>query len=274
MVYEAGSRQLEAVGEISRGEENQVLICQETKGGFFRYTVWQIKNHEKAREILGELYREKESFCLDCFTHGTDSFFVFPYREPRPLQRFWAVQAKGQEQKKQIYQSMVLACISSKLPFSLLYLVIVQDQINISCQNEIYFTLDVDLSQWKKQRQETSCVQVCAEKLFLFLEQGNTPWEKELYRLLKKKTERCAYQKFTELYRDVCLMETETGKKRKRRIPGTVKNTLLRMVCWSCGILTVAAFIVFVSQLVWGDVPLFRLFEPSFTKIGTESLLQ
>lgn len=274
MIYETGSRQLEAVGEISRYKENQVLICQETDGGYSRYIVWQINSREKAKQILEELYREKESCCLECFTQGTDSFFAFPYQEPRPLQGFWTIQNAGQEQRKEIYQSMVLACISSKLPFPLMYLAIAQDQMNISCQNEIYFTLDVDLSQWNKQRREAACVQACAEKLFFFLEQENTRWEKNMYRLVKKKTERGSYQKFTELYRDICLMEAESGRKNRWRIPGSVKNTVYRIICWSCGVLTVLALIIFVSQLIWGEIPLFRLFEPSFTKIGTESLLQ
>lgn len=274
MVYEAGSRQLEYLGEISRNKENQVLICRETAGGSARYTVWQMKDHEKAKQILEELYRERESCCLEYFTQGADSFFVFPYREPRPLQRFFAIQAEGQEQRKQIYQSAVLACISSRLPFPLLYLAMVQGQMNISRQNEIYVTLDVDLSQWKKQKQEAACVQACGEMLCAFLEQADTFWEKDMYRLLKRKTERRAYQKFTELYRDVCLMEAETGQKKKRRIPAGIKKTALLAVKWGCGLLTALALIVFVSQVIWGEVPLFRLFEPSFTKIGTESLLQ
>ena len=51
-------------------------------------------------------------------------------------------------------------------------------------------------------------------------------------------------------------------------------DLLFGILFWVCVILGIVALILLLSHVVWGDVPIFRLFINNFKNIGTESLQQ
>lgn len=289
MVYELENRKLEIVGELRTTKVNDVLVCRNLmEEGKREYLLWKLKDHTIARKIIQELYGSgKKESCLDCFTQGSNAFFLFPYEQSRPLLRFWRTAEFKQKQqsnteketeqnkKMEICKKLVLECKASYLPFSLLYLVLRQEQVHVSPQGELFFQMDLDLTQWSDQA-EDSCVQACAKLIQTFFDRDGKKWERNLYRLLEKKTERRAYQNFRELYGDISLLRTVFTKKRwgQNGISEQGKSRLFKILLWSSMILIILAIVIFISYLIFGEVPLFRLFEHGFEQIGTESLLQ
>ena len=52
------------------------------------------------------------------------------------------------------------------------------------------------------------------------------------------------------------------------------RDRLFRLLMVLCILLAIAAVVILVSQLIFGDVPLLRLFRHTFDVIGTENLHQ
>ena len=49
-------------------------------------------------------------------------------------------------------------------------------------------------------------------------------------------------------------------------------DLLFGILFWLCVILGIVALVILLSHIVWGDVPILRLFVNTFKNIGTESL--
>ena len=107
---------------------------------------------------------------------------------------------------------------------------------------------------------ESKCTNLCALMLFEML--GRVTNESTVsYTLLKKKTSRAGYLKFIDLYKDI---QAATDKIEKKKFWVRVKlffsrnrDRFFRILLVVCLTAAVIALIMLISQLIFGDIPLF-----------------
>lgn len=286
MIYYAQNMELEVISRVFCGSVNDVAVCRNRlSASGTPYTLLAVHDRECARRlltVLDECPRSGESSCLMRFSQNETMLFLFPYREERKFSAFAAGQMTSLEAGEAICISLVMECLSANLPWPLLYLVLEQDCVQIAKDNTIYFTMILDLKDLEPARTERNCVSSCARLLLDLLAGpvagGGRRRRRKLksFELIRKKTAKNAYTGFPELYQDIKLTALPQVKSSLRsRFSIFWRNNrdrLFRILLFLCVLLAAAAAVILVSQLIFGDVPLLRLFRHTFDVIGTENL--
>lgn len=281
MIYQINNMLLNVTQELFRGEVNDVVVCEDLSASTKTfYTVMIIKNHETTKKILKIYEAHDEESKKTYITKGTyqDKYImVFPYEEERDLERFFQAEIQDLDSCEALCSEVVIKCITSGIPFPIMYLQFLQKKINKSKAGEIFFSYSLDLKDLSENCGEKECVTLCAGMLFSMLSKI-TNESTVSYTLLSKKTNRNGYFKFIDLYKDI-QAATMTIEKKKlwTRIKAFFldnRDRIFRVLIIVCLTAAVIALIMLLSQLVFGDIPLYRLFVNTFKKIGTESLVQ
>ncbi len=277
MVYSANNMMLEVVATLFSGKANDVVVCRDRNSPIgAQYTLIIIRDRDCIKTLLSILEASNsKSPHLFNFAQNDELIYGFPYQQERRFSSF----ARGQMQTpvlgETICTSLVMECIASALPSPLLYLALTQDNVNITTDNSIFFTPIFDLSRLDPNISETECTVYCA-KLILELLEGGTKKKLKSCELIRKKCRSNSYSSFPELYRDIKLTAMP-GKKQgiKARIKGVwlrSKDNLFRLLLGLCIVAVVIALVMLISQIIFGDIPLLRLFKNCFEFIGTEHL--
>ena len=287
MVYYAQGMELEVISQVFHGSANDVAVCRDRlSASGTRYTLLAVHDRECARKMLTVMednQRSGESACLLQFSQNETMLFLCPYREERNFSAFASGQMTSPEAGETIGINLVMECLSVNLPWPLLYLVLEQDCVQIAKDNTVYFTMILDLKELEPTRTERNCVSSCA-RLLLDLLAGPTAGGKrrrkklKSFELIRKKTGKNVYTGFPELYQDIkvtALPQVKPSLKSRFRIFWqNNRDRLFRLLLVLCILLLAAAVVILVSQLIFGDVPLLRLFRHTFDVIGTENLHQ
>lgn len=281
MVYEAEGMVLHTVNEALAGSVNDVVVCQDMATParpYYRLLV--VKSPETARRMLTVFAESQKPRAtetdglLKVFSQGEELCFLFPFRAERRMRAFAPGQLTSGRVREAMAVNMAMECLSSPLPWPLLYLVLMQDSVSITAANEIYFNPGVDLEGLDAAKGEADCVNLCVRILLDYLDGGSKKLPS--FVLMHKKLERHAYQSFPELYRDIRVsMLPEKKPTLWQRVKGwwyRNKDVLFRVLLVLCALLVLVALVILISQLIYGDVPLFRIFENRFERIGTETL--
>lgn len=286
MIYYVENMELEVISQVLHGSVNDIAVCRDRlSASGTLYTLLAVHGRECARSLLTVMedgQRSGESPCLLRFSQNETMLFLFPYREERKFSVFSAGQMTSPEAGEDICINLVMECLSTNLPWPLLYLVLEQDCVQIAKDNTVYFTMILDLKDLEPARTERNCVSSCARLLLDLLAGpvagGGRLRRKKLksFELIWKKMGRNAYTGFPELYQDIKLTALPQVKpslsSRFRIFWNNNRDRLFRILLMLCILLAVAAAVVLVSQLIFGDVPLLRLFRHTFDVIGTENL--
>ena len=238
-----------------------------------------INDHDTVRSFMEtESKREaapEEGMLIETFTSGQSYVLVFPYRQERPLDRFFVGEAYSLERCENICTNLLLSCISCMLPYPYLYLILEQGLINLSKDDSIYFSYSVDLTELDITKTARDCAVKCADIMLSVLE-TKSDVKNISFELLSKKSANNSYSRFTELYRDLRIAATPV---KKRQLLVRIKSFFYRnsdrlfgILFWVSLILGIVALVLLFTHLVWGDVPFLRIFFNSFKNIGTESL--
>lgn len=288
MIYYAHNMELEVISQVFHGSVNDVVVCRDRLSASGTcYTLLAVHDRECARRLLTVMedsQRSGESSCLLQFSQNETMLFLFPYREERKFSAFAAGQMTSPEAGEAICINLVMECLSTNLPWPLLYLVLEQDCVQIAKDNTVYFTVVLDLEDLEPTRTERNCVSSCARLLLDLLAGpvagGHRRRRKKLksFELIQKKMGKNAYTGFPELYQDIkltALPQMKTSLKSRFRIFWqNSRDQLFRILLVLCILLAIVAAVVLISQLIFGDVPLLRLFRHTFDVIGTENLHQ
>ena len=285
MVYYCERMELEVVSHLFHGSVNDVAVCRNrlSPAGAL-YTLLIVHDRTCARTMLqimenGE--RSGESPCVTCLTQNENLIFVFPYREERKFSAFARGQAASAGGAEAIGINLVMACLSSGLPWPVLYLALEQDCVQISRENSVYFTLNLDLKDLDPTKNERRCVSGCAQLLLDLLDTSagkkrRAGKQLQSHELIWKKSAKNAYGGFPELYQDIKLAALPTQKVGlKRKIVGIWRRNrdrLFRVLLVICILLVLVALAMLVTQLIFGEIPWLRLFRHTFDVIGTENL--
>ena len=288
MTYYSQGMELEVISVLFRGSDNDIVVCRDclSPSGVL-YTVWVVHNRNCARKLLAVIESSDRSEAFPCqaqIAQNEELLFVFPYRQDRKFSEFAKGQMSSASVGERIAINVVMECLSSGLPWPLLYLVLEQGRIHISKENTVYFTMDLDLSELNPDRSEQNCVSSCARLLLDLLAApaagSRRSRKKRLksFELIRKKSVKNAYRMFPELYQDIKLTAIPGAKiPLKQKIDGAWQRNrdwLFRFLLIVCGLLVLVALAMLVTQMIFGEVPWLRLFQNTFDVIGTENLHQ
>lgn len=280
MIYQTGNMMLEPIHEVLRGTQNDVLICRDLNAPLeTRYTLWVVHNRGCIRALL-DLFEnaprellEGETPYLIRFSQGEHLCFLFDYRAPRPLKRFGPGENASVQVRERTGIDLVMACLSSSMPFALLCQQLEQNCVSIAQDGSIYFTYELDLERLNPADDEGVCTDLCVTQV-LDMQQGNVKLKS--MKLLHMKLEKQAYQNLTELYRDIRLtLVPERKWSLRQRWMGFWRRNKDRMFYWLLRVsvvIVIITILMLLSQLIFGEVPLFRLFEHTMDVVGTEHL--
>ena len=279
MIYESQNRKLELVKETLTNNVNTVMVCRDMASPARDcYTVVVLKDHHIVKQILS-VFEQSEMHMkervIDAFSWNGEFVLVFPYMQERPVADFYMGSALTLEQCEDICINAVISCIDARLPWSVLYLILHQGQVNISKDGEIYFGYQIDFSEFDPERGEAECVE-CAAVLLRRMLEPKAAQKAVSYVLLEKRIENDSYKKFTELYRDIRISSSSGSKKGiLARLKGVFmrnRDGLFRILFRLSAILMVVALAAFITQLVFGDVVWLAFLFNHFKVIGTEAL--
>lgn len=282
VVYDAGNMLLSPIWEAFRGPVNDVVVCRDLKSPVgARYTLLVVRDRACVKQML-TVFDQSERVSSEGrppyllrFAQGDELCFVFEYREERKLSAFAAGQMTTPVLRETVAVNLVMECLSSPLPYPLLQLVLTQDCVQIEKDNSVYFTPLVNLSELDPSATEAECAACCAQLLLSILEPRGRGRLKS-YELIRKKSAKRAYSGLPELYHDVKVTSIPPQKQgwRNRLKAAWLRNKdrVFRLLLVLCVAAVLCALVLLISQLIFGDIPLFRLFEPSFEVIGTETL--
>lgn len=272
---------LNCIQIVKQTPANDIYVCRDELGiDKTRYTVLAVKEHKISLALLQACMKDntsEESFLVEHFSdHGMD-ILVFPYTQKRPLSEFYMGKAVNAAQCELICQNLVLTCIASGMPWSLLYLVIEQNLMQLAKDNTTYISYEIDLSEYDSTRSEKDCVVACARLILKVLE-DKFATKAICYKLISMRSASEGYRSFAELYKDVLISATPEKKKNIfQKIKDWLyrhRDELFRILLVISFILGLVALVSLAFQLITGNVPWLRFFINGFKVIGTEHLNQ
>lgn len=281
MIYDSGRMRLLTVTTKSLGEVNDCYICRDlASSGGTLYTVIIIHQHEVVRKILALFKlsdRKGEGALIDDFSVGDGHALVFPYHRERPLLQFYEGESLTLAQCEDVCISTVLACITSDLPYPILYLLLTSSQLNLASDRSVFLSYEMDLSRLDDTKNESDCTGECAA-IILELLKPKSGQKATSYYLLDKKVSNGSYDRFTDLYRDITIAAVT----KKKLTPFVIiklwikrhQDVIIGVLFWISIILAIVALSMIISQVFLGGNSWLRLFFNTFKKIGNESLLQ
>lgn len=284
MIYQSQDMRLKTVRLIARNEVNEIQVCENLNDSARgRFVVIAVKDHDILKRFieLNEQAEEvQERVLIDCFSCEGQYLIVYPYKNERPFELFYVGKALTLAQAEEVCINLIIACMTSNLPWPLLYLVLTQGQVHIARDNSVYLSYALDLAELNTEITERDCVVECAKLLLRVLAPKIRRGRRKAnsYVLLQKKIEKRAYDRFRDLYKDLELASVQE-KKRGWRLRVRIwfeqnRDTLFRVILIISIALAIFVILTFLTNLIFGDVPWLRIFIRSFEKIGLESLLQ
>ena len=217
---------------------------------------------------------------MGCFNVDFGAFsgcfcMVFPYIKERKLEKFYMATMLPLAMCEEICLNLLLQCMSSSLPYPLLELVLKQGQIHLLKDNSVVLGYCIDLCDLDETSGQKECTMQCAIRIRELL-QEKTSKKNVSYQLLLKKIPKQSYQDFRELYKDIRLSKTSIEKTSlKKALQGfwyRNQTTIIRRLLYLSVILIIVVLVMFLSDVIWGDIPFLRLFFNTFKQIGTESM--
>ena len=280
MVYQSQKMKLECVRTVRQNDINDILICQDLNTAARNlYTLLVIKEHQTARQYLEVFERagmSAQDSYIDSFSDRGAFCMVFEYKQERPLQNFYMGESYTLAECEAVCINVIMACITSNLPYPLLYLLLKQEQLHLSKDHTVYFSYQIDLADLDPEKSERDCAVACASVLKELL-RPKASQKAFSYKLLEKKISRKSYDTFTELYKDIRIAGV-SGQKQgiRKRIKAWFarrQDGLFRILLCICLVLGVFALVSVLFQLIFGDIPWLRILFNGFKTIGTETLV-
>lgn len=284
MEYYSGKHHLKRIGEVISNKTNEVCICEETDNqSKIYYMLWIVKDRMLARTLLKVFHEESETpLYLETFSMYENTVFVFEYNKERSLFRFLGGELLTQKEQEKVWRQLVETCMASDIPYAILFQMLRQRRLQIQPEGEITFSYALDLRNFQAESTEGDCVKMCAEIILELMEMSKSG-DTRLKRILQSKcTEEEGYGSFGELFQDIisnskAFKSHKNGKKIRKKLAEAIKTNkdkIRKVLIVLCLMLIVIAGILLLSQFIYGEIPLLRLFENSFQTIGTENLAQ
>lgn len=278
MIYESEKMTLKCVMKVFSGKVNDVEICENVKNGRSTYyTLHIIKDHEVMKKLMNIIGvgSAEDSCYVDMFDSKNGFCVVFDYVKERRLSDFFMARDITLENCEDICLNLIVQCMTTKIPYPLLNLILKQKQLQLLRDNGVAIGYAIDLADLDEKCTEEQCVMECALIVRDLLEKKVS--KKNIgYKLLEKRIPKKSYISFRELYKDIRLCSSMVRKRgiisRIRAFIARNDTSIFKVLLIISIILALLALVVLVSRSVWGEIPLLRFFIDTFKTIGTESL--
>lgn len=275
MIYQSDKTAYAPVMKVLKGDANDILICRDTfSEPKIYYTLLAIHDHEIVKRLLFVMEQSTDGFacCQELFQQGDVYCAVFPHVKERYLKSFYMPALIASQTCGKVCENLILACMLSKLPYPLLYLVLEQEQLHLRKDYGVELGYAVELDELDEGIGEKECARQCAALLRDLLKpekgKGNMA-----YRFFMKKWD---YETFDSLYRDMRLVGKTLRKQGKivrlRMLILSRRKELFFLLRAVCIGMILLALVCLLSKAVWGEIPFLRVFVNHFTTIGTESM--
>ena len=276
-----GQSRYKIIQTVKIGSAGETYVCEDLHDSARgRFTLLSIHDHEVMHRFVALYNRDRkevENSVINMFSEESKFFVVYPYIPERRLTDFYMGESLSLHEKEEICINLIIACMTTDLPWPILYLVLKQNEIQLARNRSVTLSYKIDLSELDDSKTEGDCAIECARILLELLKPagGRKP---NSYLLLYKRTEKKSYQNFRDLYKDTTIAAEPDRKRgllgRARAWFSRNKDEIFRVLLWISAVLFLFVIITFITNLIFGDVPWLRLFIRSFEKIGLESLLQ
>jgi hypothetical protein len=279
MIFYAGNMVLEPVRDVFDGPENSVSICRDLQSPIeAHYTLLVVKDRNIAKSLVA-IFENSERVLPEgvmpyvaCFTQNALLCYLFDYREERKIRLFAPGQIISAKDWESVCVNLVLECLSSPVPFPLLALSLEPANVHLEKDGTVFLTPHYDLSRLSEDNDEAVCAHKCAELMLSLLE---THGRLKSAELMRKKLAKNAFRSLPELYRDIKVTEIPEKKKFMERLRGFRRRNndrVFSVLLFVCVAAAIFALVVLISQLLFGNIPILRIFERCFDAIGTRSL--
>jgi hypothetical protein len=279
MIFYAGDKVLEPVRDVFDGPKNSVSICRDLSSPVgAHYTLLTVKDRALAKRLIEifanstRVLREDVLPYVACFAQNELLCYLFDYREERKIGLFAPGQIGSAKAWESVCVNLALECLSSPIPFPLLALALEPDNVHLEKDGTVFFTPYYDLARLSEEDGEAVCARKCVELMLSLLE---TRGRLKSAELMRKKLAKNAFRSLPELYRDIKITELPEKKKFRAYTKGVWRRNsdkLFTALLVVCVIAAVFAIIVLISQLLFGNVPILRVFERCFDVLGLRSL--
>ena len=274
MRIESAKEKYEILAQVFHGSINDSYVCKTSSGRKCILNV--ITDRDRIKELVASLYVDtgKEK-TVELFTHGDWLCVELPYYESRNIMKFYDSVIRSIEDYERVVTGVVMECLTCEIPFSLLYLVLCQQKLNLYRNFEVRFDYAVDFSEFHPAMGEEDCRRVC-EMLLLQLYNQSSEKTSAVYEVLNKKIKRNSIGSFLELYSDIqnASVSIERKKWREKVQEFVIRhgNTIFTVLKWVVVILAIIVLIMLACQIFLGDIPFIRVFTNTFTEIGERRL--
>lgn len=281
MIYQTGKMLLQETQELFRGPVNDCVVCRDlTAKTLCYYTLIIIKDNETSRKFL-QIYSEAgeqgKSSIVSGFSWQNSYIAAFLHRSERPFEAFAATEINSLAECEELAMNVVMECMASGIPYPILYLQLTQQQLHLTQDKQLYFGYKLDLGSLDEKIGEQECVRKCADILFRLIDRQSGA-RNASHKLLRLKTQRQEYRRFTELYKDLKAaakpIEKEAITKGVIGFFKKRKQFFFKLLTVLSSALAIAAIVMIITQAIFGDLPFMRVFYNPFRVIGTESMLQ
>lgn len=285
MLYQTGNLVLSEIRKVRDNEDYRISVCKDLNTSLgTQYVLTVIKNKDLKVAVMQCMEGCEENGAgeqpwVACFVEEQNLCYVFPYEKQRKFGSFAAAQLVDTYSWEQAAINLVVACMSNPWPYPLLYLLINEDTVNINRDNTIYFTNFFRLEHFALKVSEVDCVERCSVMVLDMLQHAGEKRVKKLksLALIEKKVEHGAYRAFSEIYKDIkyCAIPSKKVSIFKRFFAYVIerKDNLFKVLLTVSIVLFIAAFLMLVAQLVFGNAAFFKL-GYSIDQIGTEQMTQ
>lgn len=287
MIFLTESMKLKVTGVILSGDTNDVLLCESIpeiesgpkregepeekdvpeRNGESKETslLWIVKDRAVIRYLMEP---EHALPWITRFPNGEQLCIQMPYDKRRSLFKFGQQGAAGEEEREQLYRDIIILCMTARLPPPILLLLIEQRLFQVHRDGSLYFIYELNLAALNVQALESDCVKACAKLLLDFVDTKDKRGER-LHQLTERKLDRGNYLTFLDLYLD---FKRPGIKKTGLYLSDRFKTRAFYLLAVLAAIALIFLLAVIVSQVIFGNVPFFRLFMDNAQKIGTEVL--
>lgn len=275
MIFISDKTKYQCISQCISGKKMDVYICESEEESELYY-IWAVKDSILSRNMTKVFMEDGVYKGIDCFFVGALYCIVFPYEKDRNLFKFAIPDKDESKWAREICLKLIFLCMSSRLPWEILYILITEKKISIRNNGEVYFNYNISIIDMENKTQKD-----CTSALGMYME--NMLKERKCsnwsgYRLICMKNKRKNYISLSELYQDInnsieIDVSDNIGKK-LLIILNENKPIIIRTFKVLCITVAFIAVIVFISNIVFDESPFYRLFFNTFKKIGTETLLQ
>ena len=169
MFYQSQRMKLRCVRIVKKSRTNDIVICEDLNTSARNlYTLLAIKEHQTVKtylEVFEQAHLTAQDSYIDSFSDQGAFCMVFAYQQERPLKDFYMGESYTLAECENVCISVIMACITSNLPYPVLYLILEQGQLHLAKDHTVCLGHQIDLEELDPARTERDCVVQCASIL-------------------------------------------------------------------------------------------------------------